>query len=745
VLSHLPGKYISSLLEQEEDEMSFTEMKDGIFHLDGKKTFFLSADYPYYRDSVDNWADRIEQLKSAHIQVISFYVPWRHHAVNGGIDFDGSTIANRNVKRFIEICAEKEMYVLLKPGPFIHAETDYGGLPDFVNPDNDSEIDPMLSGKGVKRAWQQTLPAPNDSKFNRLIKDWFEQVNEQLIKPNTYPHGPIISLQILNEGVYSDAQHPVTEYDYSSTSIEVFRSFLAEKYNNIKNYNHLHHTSVTSFTEIVPVSELGEITHEADLLRYLDWAEYQSYYMEKLYTDWGGYIETDLPYILNLNPPHDREQGYDDWFNRLEIEKFTNQSYGYTNWIGVVSHDESAFNRYLLLTKRGRGPNLEENWGFSKLYDYRYKYTAIPFFQTVMAVAGGASGYNIYTGVSTDQWDDGIDSMQEKPYPDCSPITETGELTPKYYSLKLLNRFLHEFGSDLMECQAYSPLTWGIYNRYAQIGCWGMEAKIANLGRKPIHLGQGGFDRFQAISRKYNIDYKLLNLASGVPSIADYPIITLTGGFFMEAEVQENLVSYVKEGGKLVLTHDVPVLDENMLPCSVLIDGLFEGKFPADGSYEVGDGVVVYRDNNLFYEHSDPEDVIGIFRKLDPNLTILSSGAQVWVHRHPVKDVAYYFVLGLDEQEKTYTVSDSKYKIEINLPKKSSAIIRVANGKLSAGIVKGIHEFEQSYVAPTIRSGQETVSASEPCDLFFQLSEGKMDYEVATEQDAESKIQYSAV
>jgi beta-galactosidase len=722
--------------------MSNTEIKDGIFHLDGKKTFFLSADYPYYRDAVENWADRIEQLKGAHIRVVSFYVPWRHHAVNDVFDFDGTTLANRNVKKFIEICTEKEMYVLLKPGPFIHAETDYGGLPDFVNPDNDPEIDPMLNGARAKRTWQQSLPAPTDPKFNRLIKDWYEQVNEQLIKPNTYPHGPIISLQILNEGVYSDAQHPVTEYDYSATSIELFRSFLADKYISIENYNHLHHTRIASFAEIIPASEMGELTHEADMLQYMDWAEYQAYYMEKLYTGWGGFIETDLPFILNLNPPHDRDQGYDDWFNRLEIEKFTNQSYGYTNWIGVVSHDDSAFNRYLLLTKRGRGPNLEENWGFSKLYDYRYKYTAIPFFQTVMAVAGGASGYNVYTGVSTDQWDDGIDSMQERPYPDCSPITERGELTPKYYSLKLLNRFFHEFGSDLMECQSYSPLTWGIYNRYAQIGCWGMEDQIAKLGRKPIYLGRNGFDRFQQVSRKYNIDYKLLNLASGVPSIEDHPLIVLTGGFFMEADVQQNLVSYVMSGGKLILTHDIPVLDESMNPCLVLMDGLFLGVHPKDGTYKVGAGVIVYQYHNLFGEDCDSDRVLAILQPLNSELTELKSDAQVWVHRHPNKDIAYYFVLGLDEQEKTYRISDGRYEIEVDLPKKSSAIVRMEKGKLSAGIVKGIHEFEESYVAPAIRIGNETLIATHPCDLFFSIdSDGKMDYEVATESGV--KVSYS--
>ncbi|MBB6734892.1 beta-galactosidase [Cohnella zeiphila] len=697
-------------------------MKNGIFYMNGKRTFLLSADYPYYRDDPANWGDRLEKLKAAHIGIVSFYVPWRHHAVNGRIDFTGETRPNRNVKAFIRLCAEKGLLALLKPGPFIHAETDYGGLPDFVSPEQAEAIDPMLNGRGERRKWHKELPAPTDPAFEGMVRDWFGIVDRELIRPNAYPAGPIVALQILNEGVYSDAQHEVTDYDYSVSSKARFRQFIERKYGSIASYNEAHRTEFADYEEIEPPAAPGNVEKEEDLLAYLDWAEYQSDYMRRLYEEWGAAIRTELPYILNLNPPHDRPEGYDDWFNRLEIEKFAGQNYGYTNWIGVVSHDASAFNRYLLLTKRGRGPNLEENWGFSKLYDYRYRYTAIPFFQTVMAVAGGATGYNIYTAVGTDQWDDGIDTMQEKPYPDCSPIGETGELTPKYRSMKLLNRYFARFGEELLGCESPMPVAWGVYNGYAQLACWGMDERIAKLGRRPAHVGKDGFDRFQAAVRSVNMDYAMLNLADGAPSAERYPVLALAGGFFMAEQVQRDLAAYVRSGGKLALVGDVPALDERMRPCATLREALFGEAPPKDGVYAVGTGAVAYREANLLAAEGSSGAFLELLAELGAKPE-LESDAQVWVHRDGERDISHFFVLGLKEEAWTYRVRHGDVELEVRLPAKSSAIVRVEGGRLAAGVVKGLHEFEQSYAAPQIRCGDRTVEADAPCDLYFERTD----------------------
>jgi beta-galactosidase len=348
-----------------------------------------------------------------------------------------------------------------------------------------------------------------------------------------------------------------------------------------------------------------------------------------------------------------------------------------------------------------------------------------------MAVAGGATGYNIYTGVGTDQWDDNIDTHQQKPYPDCSPITEHGELTDKYFSLKLLNRFFEAFGSELIECVSYTPITWGIYNSYSQLGCWGMESQIEALGKKAIHAGSSGFNHFQNITRQYNIDYLMVNIAKKEISVEKHPMLIMVGGFFMDEKAQRNLAGYVKNGGVLILTHDVPLWNDCFEPCSYLLEELWSGAKPADGEYVYGKGKLIYVSDNLLATAETALQFANILDEQLPKSARIHSDAQVWVHNHPQKNVQYIFILGLEEQEKTYEVKYLKTSIQVRLPKKSSCIIRMEHGLISAGVVKGIHEFEHSAEAPFITSGNQVLKAEHACDLFFHFNGEKPKFEVA--------------
>lgn len=190
-----------------------------------------------------------------------------------------------------------------------------------------------------------------------------------MIQPFTYPNGPVIALQILNEGLYSDGQHSVLAYDYSNSGLTYHYNRLEEQYGPIKAYHSLFNTSYTSYQEIpVPRKfDLNEQTHRNQLFPYLHWSETQNRFLGELYKRWGDAIDTKLPVFNNINPPLDETKGFDYWLTRVVPERW-NVHYGFTNWIGVVSHDETAFLRYLLLVKRSRGINLEENWAFSKLY-----------------------------------------------------------------------------------------------------------------------------------------------------------------------------------------------------------------------------------------------------------------------------------------------------------------------------------------------------------------------------------------
>lgn len=232
--------------------------ENGVFYMNGQPNFLWSADYPYYRDNRNNWSARLDKLKDMNVKIITFYIPWRHHAYtdplygDGIYDFTGQTLDSRDLKYFLDLIENKGLYAIVKPGPFIWAEVDYGGLPNYViDAINTGKIEPDQDSSGLPNQYVQPLghkvPAALDPYYLTYVKDWLKHVNDFIVAENyLYPNGPIIGMQLLNEGIYSNARERVTgfkSYDWSYSSRKEFRNFLEERYGNLDNYNADHGTS----------------------------------------------------------------------------------------------------------------------------------------------------------------------------------------------------------------------------------------------------------------------------------------------------------------------------------------------------------------------------------------------------------------------------------------------------------------------------------------------------------------------
>ncbi|MEA3347220.1 MAG: beta-galactosidase, partial [Candidatus Auribacterota bacterium] len=119
-------------------------IKNGVFYKDGVPFILLSADYPYYRDSRHIWSEKLDLLKEMGVNTVTLYAPWRHHSrFPGEYDFKGETVPNADIIKFIGLIAQKGLYCIVKPGPLVHAETNYAGLPDYVEPIAENRIEPM--------------------------------------------------------------------------------------------------------------------------------------------------------------------------------------------------------------------------------------------------------------------------------------------------------------------------------------------------------------------------------------------------------------------------------------------------------------------------------------------------------------------------------------------------------------------------------------------------------------------------
>ena len=82
--------------------------------IDAHRVCPVMGEVHYSRIPADEWADEVRKIKEGGVTVIATYVFWNHIEEQEGI-FNWS--GQRDLRRFLEICKEQEMPVILRIGP----------------------------------------------------------------------------------------------------------------------------------------------------------------------------------------------------------------------------------------------------------------------------------------------------------------------------------------------------------------------------------------------------------------------------------------------------------------------------------------------------------------------------------------------------------------------------------------------------------------------------------------------------
>jgi beta-galactosidase len=148
------------------------------FMLDGKPFQILAGEMHYPRIPREYWRDRLRKLKSLGLNTLTTYTFWNAHETAPGIfDFSG----NLDVAAYIRMAQEEGLWVNLRPGPYVCAEWDHGGLPSWLFPEE----------TGIART--------SDAKFIEPMKLWFNRLAKELAPLLIDNGGPIILTQVENE------------------------------------------------------------------------------------------------------------------------------------------------------------------------------------------------------------------------------------------------------------------------------------------------------------------------------------------------------------------------------------------------------------------------------------------------------------------------------------------------------------------------------------------------------------------
>jgi len=100
------------------------------FLLDGKPFQIVSGELHPARIPREYWEHRIRMAKAMGCNTIAAYMFWNYHEREPGV-FDFAT-GNRDIAAFIRLVQAEGMYVLVRPGPYVCAEWDFGGLPPYL-------------------------------------------------------------------------------------------------------------------------------------------------------------------------------------------------------------------------------------------------------------------------------------------------------------------------------------------------------------------------------------------------------------------------------------------------------------------------------------------------------------------------------------------------------------------------------------------------------------------------------------
>jgi len=108
------------------------------FLLDGRPFQIISGELHPARIPAEYWRHRVRMAKAMGCNTIAAYIFWNYHEpAEGRFDF---TTGNRDIARFVRIAQEEGLFVLLRPGPYVCAEWDFGGLPPYLLRDPELKV-----------------------------------------------------------------------------------------------------------------------------------------------------------------------------------------------------------------------------------------------------------------------------------------------------------------------------------------------------------------------------------------------------------------------------------------------------------------------------------------------------------------------------------------------------------------------------------------------------------------------------
>lgn len=182
--------------------------KQEYFTLNNKKITIYSGALHYFRVPEPYWRDRLRKYRAAGLNAVETYVPWNLHEPEEGIFDFGNGVSDftdfLDIVKFINVAKEEDLFVILRPGPYICAEWEFGGLPSWLLKYTDIKI------------------RTNDKKYVTFVRRYFKKLFELVAPLQFTKGGAIIAVQIENEYGNTKEENKPINSAYLETLKDIF-------------------------------------------------------------------------------------------------------------------------------------------------------------------------------------------------------------------------------------------------------------------------------------------------------------------------------------------------------------------------------------------------------------------------------------------------------------------------------------------------------------------------------------------
>jgi len=561
---------------------SICRVSKNALSLNGKDTFLYSGEAHYFRIPRRYWEKHLQALVDAGCNAVSTYVPWSWHEYEEGkIDLTGRTHPERDIAGFIDLAGKYNLFVTVKPGPYVMAETTDQGIPRWLTLNYPETL--ALDEKG--NPWGPEYICFTSHVLRAKATKWLQYFARKIVVPRqNRKQGAVIMMQLCNEiGMF---QWLGARGDYSPSNLAAWWMYLKHEFPNIKDLAHLLDREIHHYDEVKPPHEFCD--HRRDFVLYRLFHDFHRWVYAD-YVKWNQDALRDVgvtvPFFTNVGGwvfGRAHEFALNGTFHRETAKVAPDVLYGLDHIPEFVSplnaHDGIVANQTAAELQRRNGPlySAELQCGSREHGVQPYPSELGLFYR--LCIIHGLTGMNFYMfSQGKNPKGRGVDGPMFYWY---NAVNYKGQRQPTYPTIRDLGEWLKLNGDTMIQTKRLSSLGLAFYPHLYEteflVPILGkgtkMSAEKLGLSVDPVNFrNRAYFDGVIRILTQMSVPYDMADLTiRSVKELLEFPSIVLLTNEIMDESTQKKLVEYVRRGGKLVIFPMLPKYNRDFYPCNIM-------------------------------------------------------------------------------------------------------------------------------------------------------------------------------